>query len=102
DKSLDLVDEAAARVRASRSTAPDEVRRLREELVSLQRDKEAAISCRDFTLASKQRIAEKRLRHILVMAEDAWLSQRQQERPLVDQNTIAEIVAARTGIPAAR
>ncbi|HLX56865.1 MAG TPA: ATP-dependent Clp protease ATP-binding subunit [Ktedonobacteraceae bacterium] len=102
DKSLDLIDEAAARVRVNRSTAPVEVRKLREELVSLHRDKEAAISRRDFTLAGKQRISEKRLRQVLLEAENAWYAQRQLERPPVDQNAIAEVVAMRTGIPATR
>ncbi|GAC1566213.1 MAG: ATP-dependent protease ATP-binding subunit ClpC [Ktedonobacteraceae bacterium] len=102
DKSLDLIDEAAARMRANRSTAPDEVRRMREELVALQRDKDAAISRRDFTLASQLRISEKQLRRVLLEAENAWFAQRQQERPLVDQNVIAEVVAMWTGIPAAR
>ncbi|HVB73452.1 MAG TPA: ATP-dependent Clp protease ATP-binding subunit [Ktedonobacteraceae bacterium] len=102
DKSLDLIDEAAARVRANRSTVPDEVRKLREELVALQRDKDAAISRKDFTLALQLRGAEKQLRQALSEAENAWSAQQQQERPLVDQHVIAEVVAMWTGIPTAR
>jgi ATP-dependent Clp protease ATP-binding subunit ClpC len=102
DKALDLIDEAGARVRFNRSTAPDEVRSLRERLVSIQRDKDAAIQRRDFTLALQQRHAEKQLSQALAEAENTWQQQRRQERPLVDQNMIAEVVAARTGIPASR
>ncbi|MGH2496942.1 MAG: ATP-dependent Clp protease ATP-binding subunit [Ktedonobacteraceae bacterium] len=102
DKALDLIDEAAARVRSNCSMAPDEVRRLREELVSTQRDKDAAIQRRDFALALQQRHAEKQLSQALAEAEHEWQARRLQERPLVDQNVIAGVVAARTGIPAAR
>ena len=102
DKALDLIDEAAARMRSNRATAPDEVRRLREQLVSIQRDKDAAIQRRDFALALQQRHAEKQLSQSLAEVENAWQAQRQQERPQVDQSVIAEVVAARTGIPASR
>jgi len=102
DKALDLIDEAAARVRSNRSLAPGEVRRLREELLSAQRDKDAAIQRRDFPLALQKRQAEKQLSQALAGAEDNWQAQRLQERPLVDQSVIAEVVAARTGIPASR
>jgi ATP-dependent Clp protease ATP-binding subunit ClpC len=102
DKALDLIDEAAARVRSNRSMAPDEVRKLREELVSIQRDKDAAIQRRDFALALQLRHAEKQLSQALDEAENTWQTQRERERPLVDQNVIAEVVSARTGIPASR
>jgi ATP-dependent Clp protease ATP-binding subunit ClpC len=102
DKALDLIDEAAARVRSNRSMAPDEVRRLREELACAQRDSDAAIQRRDFPQALQHRHTIKRLSQVLTEAEDAWQAQRRQERPLVDRNVIAEVVSARTGIPASR
>ncbi|HKV58785.1 MAG TPA: ATP-dependent Clp protease ATP-binding subunit, partial [Ktedonobacteraceae bacterium] len=102
DKALDLIDEAAARVRSNCSMAPDEVRRLREELASTQRDKDAAIQRHDFALALQQRQAEKQLSLALSEAEYDWQARRVQERPLVDQNVIAGVVVARTGIPASR
>lgn len=100
DKALDLIDEAAARVRSSRATVPDEVRRLREKLACAQRDSDAAIQRRDFPLALQHRHTVKRLSQALMDAETAWQAQRQQERPLVDQEGIAGVVSARTGIPA--
>lgn len=102
DKALDLIDEAAARVRSSRATAPDEVRRLRGNLACAQRDSDTAIQRRDFPQALQYRHEVKRLSQALAEAEDAWQAQQQQERPLVDQQVIAEVVSARTGIPAAR
>lgn len=102
DKALDLIDEAAARVRSNCATAPDEVRRLRANLACAQRDSDVAIQHRDFSLALQHRHAVKRLSLALAEAENAWQAQRQQERPLVDHNVIAEVVSARTGIPASR
>jgi ATP-dependent Clp protease ATP-binding subunit ClpC len=102
DKALDLIDEAAARVRSGCATAPDEVRRLRENLACAQRDSDAAIQHRDFPLALQHRQAVKRLSQTLAEAENAWQAQRQRERPLVDHSVIAEVVSARTGIPASR
>ncbi len=102
DKALDLIDEAAARVRFSRATAPDAVRQLREKLACAQRDSDAAIQRRDFSQALQHRYAVKHLSQTLAEAENAWQAQRQQERPLVDQNVIAGVVSARTGIPASR
>ncbi len=102
DKALDLIDEAAARIRSSRATAPDEVRRLRENLACAQRDGDAAIQRRDFPQALQYRHEVKRLNQTLVEAENDWQAQRQQDRPLVDQHVIAEVVSARTGIPASR
>ncbi|HEU0004226.1 MAG TPA: ATP-dependent Clp protease ATP-binding subunit [Ktedonobacteraceae bacterium] len=102
DKALDLIDEAAARVRSNRSMAPGEVRKLRDELISIQRDKDAAIQRRDFPLALQKRQAEKQLSQALAEAEHEWQARQLQERPLVDQDVIAGVVAARTGIPVAR
>src|SRR5205085_5588079 len=89
DKAIDLVDEAAARVCVHRTIAPAHVRTLRQELVSVQQDKDEAITRGDFTHASKQRVAERHIRQALTEAEDSWFALRRQERPLVDQHAIA-------------
>lgn len=102
DKAIDLVDEAAARVGVYRTVAPGEVRSLRQELASVQQDKEEAITRGDFVRASKQRTAERRILQALAEAEDAWFMLRQQERPLVDEHAIAEVVSLRTGVPVAQ
>lgn len=99
DKAIDLVDETAARDCAQLSLASADMRKLREELVTVQRAKDDAIAHGDFPQALKQRAAEKKLRHALSEAEQVWKTARQQERPVVDQQQIAEVVALWTGIP---
>ena len=99
DKAIDLIDEAAARVCVHRTVAPSDVRSLRQELASVQQDKEEAITGGDFVRASKQRADERHIRLALAEAEDAWFALRQQERPLVDQRTFAEVVSMWTAIP---
>ncbi len=99
DKALDLVDEAAARLRVSRSAASSEVMLLRESLRTLQKEKDKAIERGDFAFAARQRHTEQQLRQDLSDAEDAWFARREQERPLVDQQAIAAVVSMWTGIP---
>lgn len=99
DKALDLLDEAAARARVSRSSATSEVLSLRDALSSLEREKDEAIQRGDFTNAASQRLAERRLRSELADAEDTWQAQREQDRPIVDRQAIAAVVSAWTGIP---
>ncbi len=99
DKALDLLDEAAARVRVSRSSATSDVLLLRDALSSLEREKDEAIQRGDFMSAASQRPAERRLRNELADAEDAWQSQREQNRPIVDRQAIADVVSMWTGIP---
>jgi ATP-dependent Clp protease ATP-binding subunit ClpC len=99
DKAIDLIDEAAARLRVHRAGVSDEVHELRASLHVMQREKDEAINRGDFTLAAKQRIEERRLRQSLAAIEDALLAQRQQERPTVDQQAIAAVVSMWTGIP---
>ncbi len=100
DKALDLLDEAAARARVQRSTAPERVCKLREEIVAVQKAKEYAIVRHDFVQASKQRASEMRLRQELREVEQEWALSQGQERPVVGKQEIAEVVTMRTGIPA--
>jgi ATP-dependent Clp protease ATP-binding subunit ClpC len=99
DKALDLVDEAAARICVHRSGMSNEVHHLRAMLYTMQREKEEAILRGDFTVAAHQRSEERQVRRSLVDVEDTWLAQRQQERPVVDQQAIAAVVSMWTGIP---
>jgi ATP-dependent Clp protease ATP-binding subunit ClpC len=99
DKALDLLDEAAARVRVSCATASSDVQSLRDDLLKLEREKDEAIERGDFTHAASRRLVERRLRKALVEAEDTWQAQREIARPVVDRKAIAAVVAMWTGIP---
>lgn len=99
DKSIDLVDEAAARACVQRSVPAERVRRLREEMVMTQQAKEYATVHSDFPEALMQRVREVRLCQQLREQEDAWLASHEQHRPIVSKQHIAQVVAMWTGIP---
>ncbi|GAC1350966.1 MAG: ATP-dependent Clp protease ATP-binding subunit [Ktedonobacteraceae bacterium] len=99
DKAIDLIDEAAARVCVQRSVAPDQMRRLRDEIVMVQKRKDYAIAHRDFAMASKQRNQEIRLSQQLRAMEQQRAVSQEQDRPIVGEQHIAHVVAMWTGIP---
>ncbi len=99
DKSLDLIDEAAARVSVRSSVVPQSVQDLRDQVVVAQREKEYAITRRDFPLAAKLLRRERHVRQDLWQAEHGWHLQHEQRYPLVTAQDIAEVVAMWTGIP---
>lgn len=99
DNALDLIDETASRICVRRSVAPENVRRLRAEMAHLQREKELAISERDFAQAASFLKEERRARQELHQAERKWQLFHQQERPDMYERDIAELVASRTGLP---
>jgi ATP-dependent Clp protease ATP-binding subunit ClpC len=99
DKAIDLIDEASARVCVSRVVAPERVRVLREEIVLAEKAKDTAIMHRDFAEAGKHRHRELQLRRELRLVEQEWMASQQQERPIVGEQQIAEVVSLWTGIP---
>jgi ATP-dependent Clp protease ATP-binding subunit ClpC len=100
DKAIDLIDEAAARLRVGRATTPSEVLTLREQLNELQEQKDAAISIRSFDRASNLRDRELEVRERIVEREQEWSRLRGEEGPTLGAHEIAEVVVMWTGIPA--
>jgi ATP-dependent Clp protease ATP-binding subunit ClpC len=99
DKALDLIDEAASRVFIQQNIAPAQVRKLRTEMIAVQKAKDVAIGMGDYATASKQRSSELRLYQELCNVEQDWVASRQRHRPLVSEQQVAEVVAMSTGIP---
>ncbi|MCL2803326.1 MAG: ATP-dependent Clp protease ATP-binding subunit [Micrococcales bacterium] len=99
DKAIDLVDEAGARLRIRRMTAPPELRELDEQIVATKRDKEAAIDAQDFEKAAKLRDDEKNLVEARAEREKAWRAGDLDTVAEVDDELIAEVLAMSTGIP---
>jgi len=100
DKSLDLIDEAASRANVGRSIAPDAIRQMRSELEMTMCQKEYAIAQREFPRAAELRRSELYLHQMLHTLEYAWQIDQQEQRPVLQEQQIAEIVAQWTGIPA--
>ncbi|HEX6123522.1 MAG TPA: ATP-dependent Clp protease ATP-binding subunit, partial [Ktedonobacterales bacterium] len=100
DKAIDLMDEAAARLRVMRSIMPQEVRQLRGQLDELENEKNAAISVRGYALASELRDREMEVREQIAERENQWWALRAEAEPAVTAQEIAEVVVRWTGIPA--
>lgn len=102
DKAIDLVDEAASRVRLKQFTPPSDVKELEEKLKSLNEEKEAAVNAQDFELAAKIRDAEKEVKAKLEKQQNEWKDESGRHTGVVTEQTIAEIVAGWTGINVSR
>jgi ATP-dependent Clp protease ATP-binding subunit ClpC len=102
DKAIDLVDEAASRVRITRATAPPSLKEAMHGLDSLRREKEAAISAQQYEYAAELRDREMKLQTKLDEMEEGWENQRELSKPVVTEEDIAEVVSMWTGIPVSR
>src|SRR6186997_806447 len=99
DKAIDLIDEAASRMRIKSMSSPPVYRELEEEIETTRRDKEAAIENQEFEKAAHLRDRERQLTNKKRDLEDAWESGEGGERPSIGEEEIADIVSMWTGIP---
>ncbi len=99
DKAIDLIDEAGARMRIRRMTAPPDLREFDEKIAGVRRDKESAIDAQDFERAAKLRDAEKQLIGQKGEREKQWKDGDLDVAAEVDEEQIAEVLANWTGIP---
>ncbi|KGN37664.1 ATP-dependent Clp protease ATP-binding subunit [Knoellia subterranea] len=99
DKAIDLIDEAGARLRIRRMTAPPDLREFDEKIAAVVREKESAIDGQDFEKAARLRDDEKNLRNEKSQRESEWKSGDLDVVAEVDEELIAEVLAASTGIP---
>ncbi len=99
DKAIDLIDEAGARLRIRRMTAPPDLREFDEKIAGVVREKESAIDGQDFEKAARLRDDEKNLRGEKAKREAEWKSGDMDVIAEVDEELIAEVLAASTGIP---
>ena len=102
DKAIDLIDEAGARLRIRRMTAPPELKELDENIAEARREKESAIDEQDFEKAAGLRDKEKQLTQVRADKEKAWKSGDLDTVAEVDDELIAEVLAMSTGIPVVR
>ena len=99
DKAIDLIDEAASRMRIKSMSSPPVYRELEDEIETTRRDKEAAIENQEFEKAAHLRDRERQLTNKKRDLEDAWESGEGGERPSIGEEEIADIVSMWTGIP---
>ncbi|PWM99847.1 MAG: ATP-dependent Clp protease ATP-binding subunit ClpC [Massilioclostridium sp.] len=99
DKAIDLIDEAASRVRLKAFTAPNNVKDLENEIKRIKEEMSAAVNTQDFETAAKLRDQEKELKNKLETEKSQWQEKNARVTGEVGQEEIAEIVASWTGIP---
>ncbi len=99
DKAIDLIDEAASRVRLRRQTAPDDVKELEARLKQVTADKQEAVNNQDYERAAKLRDREKEIAAKLEDQKAAWKKKNDGREATVTTEDIAEIVSQWTGIP---
>ena len=99
DKAIDLMDEAGARLRIRRMTAPPELRELDKKISELRTRKEAAIDGQDFEAAAKLRDEEQKVTEERQRKEREWQGEGDAEILEVTEDEIAQVLAMATGIP---
>ncbi len=98
DKAIDLIDEAASRVRLKSSTAPKELKEIEDKIKSVDTEKRTAINNQDFEKAASLRDEEKRLSDELDKQKKLWAAKNIKDIKIVYED-IADVVAQWTGIP---
>lgn len=98
DKAIDLMDEAASRVRLQAASHPVDMKTLEKELEKLRTEKEAAITSQEYEAAARIRDREAQLKEELSAKQTEW-NERESTRIIVSADDIAQVVAAWTGVP---
>ncbi len=102
DKAIDLIDEAASRVRLRHASAPPALREAQKDLDKVTKEKDAAINNQEYEEAARLREAEATGRENVDKLRADWQSQVAADQPTVDEEEIAQVVAMWTGIPVTR
>jgi ATP-dependent Clp protease ATP-binding subunit ClpC len=102
DKAIDLIDEAASRVRMYRAASPPSLKEAMRGLEALRNELDAAISAQDFDLATSLRERERKLKERISALEKDWKDEQQSDEPVVSEEDIAQVVSMWTGIPLIR
>jgi len=102
DKAIDLIDEAASRVRLSKSTRPDEFKEINKKLEEVRKEKEAAVKNQEFEKAADLRDREKELEDELEEMKSDWEKKKGRSNAVVTPDDIADIVSSWTGIPVSK
>ena len=99
DKAIDLMDEAASRLRLKTFTAPPDLKELEVKIEKLSKEKEEAIRSQEFEKAARVRDEEQRLKAGLEKQKHEWKNRNKSGIDTVTEEEIAEIVSDWTGVP---
>jgi ATP-dependent Clp protease ATP-binding subunit ClpC len=99
DKAIDLIDEAASRVRIKNRTMPLSLKEAKQLGDSIRKDKDAALATQQYDYAAELRERELQIDDKIKSLEEEWRNEQQQEKPEVVAEDIAEVVSMWTGVP---
>lgn len=99
DKAIDLIDEAASKVRLRSYTVPPNLKELEQKLEEVRKEKDAAVQSQEFEKAAALRDDEQKLREQLEESRKQWKEDQGRDDSEVTEEDIAEVVASWTGIP---
>ena len=99
DKAIDLIDEAASRVRIQSSNTPMSVKEAMKVLESVRKEKQESIASQQYEYAAELRDREMKLAEKLEGLEKEWQTEQDQDKPVVTEESIAEVVSMWTSIP---
>ncbi|MCI6773410.1 MAG: ATP-dependent Clp protease ATP-binding subunit [Bifidobacterium pseudolongum] len=99
DKAIDLIDEAGARLRIKRLTAPPELKELDARVERIAKEKDQAIKDQEFEKAAELRDSQEKLEAERKEKEKAWREGESDVRMVVDEDVIAQVISQSTGIP---
>ena len=102
DKAIDLMDEAASKVRLKTTITPPNLKDLEDKVLQIQKEKEAAIGNEEFEKAAQLRDKEQQLRSKLESEKNEWKNEQGRTEPMVTEDEIAEVISNWTGIPLTR
>lgn len=102
DKAIDLIDEAASKLRVNNYVAPTELKKLEERLEELQNEKDEAINTQNFEKAARIRDEEKTIKEQIESNKLKWQRHKQETSLVVGYDQVAEIVSNWTGVPVSR
>ena len=102
DKAIDLIDEAASKIRLKTYTEPDNLKQMQEELERVSKDKEEAVRSQKFEKAASLRDKERELREAVQKEEEKWKNKNNKSVIDITEENIAEVISTWTGIPAQR
>ena len=102
DKAIDLIDEAASRVKMQTYTKPDSMRNLEDEIEKVRKEKEEAIATQNFEKAAKLRDTEKTKKQKLEEEQTKWKEDNTKKVMVLSKEDIAHVIASWTGIPVSK
>ncbi|HWR22966.1 MAG TPA: ATP-dependent Clp protease ATP-binding subunit [Feifaniaceae bacterium] len=99
DKAIDLMDEAASKVRLQAYVSPPDLKELETQIEAARKEKEEAVNNQNYERAAQVRDEEQKLKREMEDKRKAWEDARKEEKSIVTEEDVAQVVAAWTGIP---